>query len=208
RRRRARAERRTARRALRRDRPGGGAARRAGARARQPAFPAGARARRTRRGGRSCPPRPVGPLRRALGRAGAVPPVRVRPPRRHGRAHAPALVRRHRRRLARLPLMRARSWLPTFGLLALALGCGPMDVSNVHAHTGSFAAALTITAGPDDTQESTSLARAGDLPAEAYYSAWYYLPRSVSVGTFWVLFKFRQRTNADDAATATELYDM
>jgi hypothetical protein len=142
--------------------------------------------------------------------------------------------------------MRARSWLPTFGLLALALGCGPMDVgsdllwtsrfetadfsewtsipggqaeafpmppnmiavSNVHAHSGSFAAALTITAGPDDTQESTSLARAGDLPAEAYYSAWYYLPRSVSVGTFWVLFKFRQRTNADDPATATELYDM
>jgi hypothetical protein len=81
-------------------------------------------------------------------------------------------------------------------------------VSNANAHTGSFSAALTITAGPDGAQESAALARAGNLPAEAYYSAWYYLPHSVSVGTFWVLFKFRERTNADDPSTATERYDM
>jgi hypothetical protein len=81
-------------------------------------------------------------------------------------------------------------------------------VSNANAHTGSFSAALTITAGPDGAQESAALARAGNLPAEAYYSAWYYLPHSVTVGTFWVLFKFRERTNANDATTATERYDM
>ena len=81
-------------------------------------------------------------------------------------------------------------------------------VADDQAHTGRFAAALTITAGPDGVQESSTLVRAGDLPAEAYYSAWYYLPRSVSVGTFWVLFKFRERTNADDPTTAAELYDM
>ncbi|HVV51732.1 MAG TPA: hypothetical protein VHO06_18840 [Polyangia bacterium] len=81
-------------------------------------------------------------------------------------------------------------------------------VSNDHAHTGGLSAALTITAGPDGAQESAALARAGGLPAEAYYSAWYYLPHSETVGTFWVLFKFRERTNADDPSTATELYDM
>jgi hypothetical protein len=80
-------------------------------------------------------------------------------------------------------------------------------VSDVHAHTGSHAAALTITAGSDGTQENAVLSRA-DAPAEAYYSAWYYLPYSVSVGTFWVIFKFRMRTNADDPNTAGELYDM
>ena len=82
-------------------------------------------------------------------------------------------------------------------------------VSNAEAHQGSFSAALTITAGPDNTQENAGLSRAGDLlPTEAYYSAWYYLPRSVTVGTFWVIFKFRERTNADDPNTANELYDM
>ena len=81
-------------------------------------------------------------------------------------------------------------------------------ISNANAHTGSFSAALTISAGPDGTQESAALARAGDLPGEAYYSAWYYLPHSVQVGTFWVLFKFRERSNAADASTAAERYDM
>jgi hypothetical protein len=81
-------------------------------------------------------------------------------------------------------------------------------VSNAEAHHGGYSAALTITAGPDNVQENALLTRAGGLPAEAYYSAWYYLPRSVSVTTFWVLFKFRMRTNASDPATAGELYDM
>ena len=81
-------------------------------------------------------------------------------------------------------------------------------VSSDHAHTGDYSAALTITAGSDGTQENASLSRAGGLPAEAYYSAWYYLPYSVSVGTFWVIFKFRMRTNANDASTTGELYDM
>ena len=48
------------------------------------------------------------------------------------------------------------------------------------------------------TQQNAVLSRVGGLPAEAYYSAWYYLPCSVTVGTFWVIFKFRMRTNADD----------
>jgi hypothetical protein len=136
--------------------------------------------------------------------------------------------------------------LTTIAVLALAAGCGRIDVgsdllwtarfetadfsewttapggkteaypmppnmiavSSVNAHTGGYSAALTITAGPDGAQESAALARAGSLPGEAYYSAWYYLPRSVSVGTFWVLFKFRERTNADDSTTENERYDM
>lgn len=81
-------------------------------------------------------------------------------------------------------------------------------IANGPAHSGSHAAALTITAGSDGTQESAVLSRAGGLPTEAYYSAWYYLPDSVSVGPFWVIFKFRMRSNADDPNTEGELYDM
>ena len=81
-------------------------------------------------------------------------------------------------------------------------------VSTTEAHTGMYAAALTITTGTDGTQETSQLARTENLPQAAYYSAWYYLPRSESVGTFWVVFKFRERTNATDSSTTAELYDM
>ena len=81
-------------------------------------------------------------------------------------------------------------------------------ISNGQAHSGSHSAALTITAGSDGTQENAVLSHGGGVPGDAYYSAWYYLPYSVSVGTFWVIFKFRMRTSADDPNTAEELYDM
>ncbi len=81
-------------------------------------------------------------------------------------------------------------------------------VSSDRARHGSYAAALTITAGPDDTQENAGLSRSGELPTEAYYSAWYYLPRSVTVGPFWVIFKFRTRTDVNDPTTEGEFYDL
>jgi hypothetical protein len=81
-------------------------------------------------------------------------------------------------------------------------------VSNAYAHHGRYAALLTIDAGSDGTQANTGLVRKGGLPAEAYYSAWYYLPRTITVGTFWILFKLRLRTDAGDANTEDEFYDL
>jgi hypothetical protein len=83
-----------------------------------------------------------------------------------------------------------------------------IEVSSERAHHGSYAVKLTIDASTDSEQENALLSRAGGLPAEAYYSAWYYLPRSVTVGGFWVIFKFRQRAVASDATTAGELWDL
>lgn len=81
-------------------------------------------------------------------------------------------------------------------------------VSDAYAHHGTHAAELTIDAGGDGTQGNAGLSRKGDLPVQAYYSAWYYLPRTIAVGTYWVLFKFRQRTDAADANTEKEFYDL
>jgi hypothetical protein len=81
-------------------------------------------------------------------------------------------------------------------------------VSNAYPHHGNYAALLTIDAGPDGTQANAGLTRKGGLPVEAYYSAWYYLPRTIAVGTFWILFKFRLRTDASDANTENEFYDL
>lgn len=83
-----------------------------------------------------------------------------------------------------------------------------MAVSSEHAHQGNYSANLTIYAPADMTQGNASFVRSGNLPIQAYYSAWYYLPRSVTVGVYWVIMKFRLRTVVDDPTTDEELFDV
>jgi hypothetical protein len=82
-----------------------------------------------------------------------------------------------------------------------------VDVSSDHAR-GKYAARLSIQTASDGSQANAGLFRTGSLPVEAYYSAWYYLPSAVKVSTFWVIFKFRMRSVADDASTSAELFDL
>jgi hypothetical protein len=83
-----------------------------------------------------------------------------------------------------------------------------IEVSSEHAHTGTFAAKLTIDTTMAGVQQNAWLVRKGDLPTEAYYSAWYYLPRSAAVGTYWVINKLRMRATVDDSRTEEELFDL
>ena len=101
-------------------------------------------------------------------------------------------------------------WTNVAGGSANAFPAPPntIAVSTSYAHRGRYAAELTIDAGSDGTQENAGLTRKGGLPVQAYYSAWYYLPRTISVGTFWILFKFRLRTDAGDPNTEDEFYDL
>jgi len=81
-------------------------------------------------------------------------------------------------------------------------------VSHDRPHDGNYSAKLTIDTSMAGEQQNTLLSRVGGLPVEGYYSAWYYLPSAVTVGTYWVIFKFRLRTNASDDSTTTEFYDL
>jgi hypothetical protein len=102
-------------------------------------------------------------------------------------------------------------WTSVPGRGATAFPTAPnnkVEVSTERAHNGSHAASLTIDARNAGVQESALLSRAGDLPSEAFYSAWYYLPRSATVGTFWVIFKFRERAVVTDMSTEAELFDL
>ena len=82
-------------------------------------------------------------------------------------------------------------------------------VSSEWAHQGKYSAKLTITAPADNPQGyGASLVRQGNLPLQAYYSAWYYLPSTVSVGMYWVIMKLRLRTAVDDPTTEDELFDV
>jgi len=82
------------------------------------------------------------------------------------------------------------------------------EVSADRVHRGARAAKLTIDAPAGAGQQTISLSRKGGLPADAYYSAWYYLPRTTTVAVYWVLFKIRRRDAADDATTERELFDV
>jgi hypothetical protein len=93
--------------------------------------------------------------------------------------------------------------------LAFPEGGNRIEISGERVRHGAYAAKLTVEAVPGGTQGSACLTRSGDaLPVEGYYSAWYYLPRSVSVsvnvGRYWVIFKFRQQ-NQD---IVDELFDL
>ncbi len=83
-----------------------------------------------------------------------------------------------------------------------------VDVSSERAYRGMFSARLSIDAPLNGGQSNSGLSRRGLLPTEAYYSAWYYLPHSVTVGGFWVIFKLRTRDSVDDAGTEHELFDL
>ncbi len=82
---------------------------------------------------------------------------------------------------------------------------GLTELTTERVRHGSYAAKLTVDAPAGSGQTSAVLSRAGgSLPQAAYYSAWYYLPRTITVNTYWVIFKFRQQ----DASTMDELYDL
>lgn len=80
-----------------------------------------------------------------------------------------------------------------------------IEVTTERVRRGGSAAKLTVDAPAGAGQSNVVLSRAGDpLPPAAYYSAWYYLPRSIGVDMFWVIFKFRQQ----EQMTMDELFDL
>jgi hypothetical protein len=90
------------------------------------------------------------------------------------------------------------------GALAFPAPPNLVEVSSERVRHGGHAARLAIDAAAAGDRASAVLTRYGTLPTEAYYSAWYYLPRSITVGTYWVIFKFRQQ----NPPTEDELYDL
>lgn len=83
-----------------------------------------------------------------------------------------------------------------------------IEVSNERTHLGSsYAAKMTVSGTATNTQGiGASLVQNGGLPTQAYYSAWYYLPQSVTVGYYWVIMKFRAALG--NPPTQAELFDV
>ena len=76
------------------------------------------------------------------------------------------------------------------------------------ARSGRFSFQSTVTSPGSGTISGAQASRSGNLPNEAYYSAWYYLPSAVQATSYWLLFKFRSRSDPTDASTAVDVWDV
>jgi hypothetical protein len=63
------------------------------------------------------------------------------------------------------------------------------------AHGGMYSVKLTNAA--IDDYDTSRLWRAAPYPADAYYSAWYYLPQQVTVNVSWTIMQFRAPSSQD-----------
>lgn len=94
------------------------------------------------------------------------------------------------------------------------LSTSPFDsatlvVSPGVARSGRFAMRSTVTTGVVGPPVTTLAIRKGpSLPAEAYYSAWFYVPAASTPVNYWLCFKFRSRTTPADPNTVLELWDL
>lgn len=74
----------------------------------------------------------------------------------------------------------------------------PVVVVDGRAHSGRYALELTDLAMSDE--EGPGTYRELQSPPDAYYSAWYYLPRLYQTNSQWTIQKFRSRSDSDPNA--------
>jgi len=71
----------------------------------------------------------------------------------------------------------------------------PVEVVKGPAHSGSWSLHLTDLAASDTI--GPGVYRELDSPPDAYYSAWYYIPRQYQTRSQWTIMKFRSRSDDD-----------
>jgi hypothetical protein len=84
---------------------------------------------------------------------------------------------------------------------------GSLDFVGTPTRSGQHSARATVTTSSVDQPSSALLARKS-LPTEAFYSAWFYIPSAVVPTEYWLIFKFRSRSNATVSTTDVDLWDL
>ncbi len=80
-----------------------------------------------------------------------------------------------------------------------------LAISTDFAHSGRYSVKLTN--GAVSTYEDAHLWREDDYPVEAYYSAWFYLPRAYQTTADWSIIQFQVPTT-DDSGVVGQLLDI
>jgi hypothetical protein len=99
------------------------------------------------------------------------------------------------------------------GRYVSSVGDSGVVLSTEHAHSGRYSIKVTSSASlPDPGAEPPGgggIYKTGALPKEAYYSAWYYLPRSYATTTPWAILIFKGMSSPDaGSGPATEVLDV
>lgn len=81
------------------------------------------------------------------------------------------------------------------GGLLLDSADSTVEITDARAHHGKYSLQLTDFAMSDT--EGPGVYRELQAPPDAYYSAWYYLPRLYQTNSQWTIQKFRSRSDAD-----------
>jgi len=85
---------------------------------------------------------------------------------------------------------------------------GQLDVVTSPVRSGHYALRSAILSSPDGVLSAAVVQRAGPMPVDAFYSAWYYVPAAATTTNYWLFFKFRSRCVASDPSTGAEVWDV
>jgi hypothetical protein len=85
---------------------------------------------------------------------------------------------------------------------------GTVDVASDYARSGSYSMRSVVFSPDLGTISAGTARRSEGLPAEAYYSAWLYLPAPLTATYYWLFSKFRSRTVATDPNTFVDVWDL
>ncbi len=83
------------------------------------------------------------------------------------------------------------------GASAVDTADGSVGVSEDFAHTGRFSVKLQKVVTPGTTAKGAGprLMRFGGLPQDAFYSAWYLVPRAYTTASYWTILQFDSHTS-------------
>jgi hypothetical protein len=85
---------------------------------------------------------------------------------------------------------------------------GTVDVVSDYARSGQYSMRSAVLSSVPAAPSSGGARRTDGLPAEAYYSAWFYVPTPITSTYYWLFSKFRSRTIATDPSTFVDVWDM
>jgi hypothetical protein len=83
---------------------------------------------------------------------------------------------------------------------------GALSIVESPAHRGRYAVKCSI--NNINNPSMARLYRQNDLPAEAYYSLWIYIPQSYSVGQYWNVFEFSGRRDPSNSNTGIAVWSL
>lgn len=79
---------------------------------------------------------------------------------------------------------------------------GSLELVSQPTRSGHFAVRASVVATNDEGRISSALlSRRDAVPQPAYFSAWFYVPQTITSTSYWLLFKFR-------STSGTELWDL